>query len=87
MFAVKKIGYVQMGVYRFVVSMGACATCNGFWLVACALFRESNAISGKHLLAAGGLGVLLIVSQGLRLIQNMAQGELIALQQSRVALY
>jgi hypothetical protein len=68
-----------MGAYRFVVSMGACATCNRFWLVARALFRESNAISGKHLLATGGLDVLLIVSQCLGLIQNMAQGELIAL--------
>ena len=59
----------------------------GFWLLARALFRETNAISGKHLIAAGGLGVLLILGQGLGLIQSMAQGELIALQQSRVALY
>jgi len=87
MFAAKQLGDEQMGVYRFVVGMGACATCNGFWLVARALFRETNAISGKHLIAAGGLGVLLILGQGLGLIQSMAQGELIALQQSRVALY
>jgi hypothetical protein len=70
MFAVKKLGDEQMGVYRFVVGMGACATCNGFWLVARVLFRESNAISGKHLLAVGVLGVLLIVSQSLGLIQS-----------------
>jgi hypothetical protein len=87
MFAAKQLGDEQMGVYRFVVGMGACATCNGFWLVARALFRETNAISGKHLIAAGGLGVLLILGQGLGLIQSMAQDELIALQQSRVALY
>jgi AraC-like DNA-binding protein len=87
MFAAKQIGDEQMGVYRFVVGMGACATCNGFWLVARALFRETNAISSKHFLAAGGLGLLLIVGQGLGLIQSMAQGELAVLQQGRVALY
>lgn len=87
MFAAKQLGDEQMGVYRFVVGMGACATCNGFWLVARALFRESNAISGKHILAAGGLALLLIIGQGLGLIQSVAQGELAALQQSRVALY
>jgi AraC-like DNA-binding protein len=87
MFAAKQMGDEQMGVYRFVVGMGACATCNGFWLVARALFREKNAISGKHLFAAGGLGLLLIVGQGLGLIQSMAQGELVTLEQSRAALY
>lgn len=87
MFAAKQMGDEQMGVYRFLVGMGACATCNGFWLVARALFREKNAISGKHLVAAGGLGLLLIVGEGLGLIQSMAQGELVTLEQSRVALY
>jgi AraC-like DNA-binding protein len=87
MFAAKQLGDEQMGVYRFVIGMGACATCNGFWLVARALFRESNAISGKHILAAGGLGLLLIAGQGLGLIQSMAQDELVTLQQGRIALY
>lgn len=87
MFAAKQLGDEQMGVYRFIVGMGACATCNGFWLVARALFREKNAISGKHVFAAGGLGLLLILGQGLGLIQSVAQGELAILQQGRVALY
>lgn len=87
MFAAQQIGDEQMGVYRYVVGMGACATCNGFWLVARALFRETNAISGKHLLAAGGLGLLLIVGEGLGLIQSVAQDDLAVLQQGRVALY
>ena len=87
MFAAKKLGDEQMGVYGFVVGMGACATCNGFWLVARALFRGSNAISGKHIAAAGGLGLLLIAGQCLGLIQSMAQDELAAIHQSRIALY
>jgi AraC-like DNA-binding protein len=87
MFAAKKMGDEQLGVYRYVVGMGACATCNGFWLVARALFRETKPISGKHVIAAGGLGLLLIVGQGLGLIQSMTQSELVALEQGKVALY
>jgi len=87
MFAARQLGDEQMAAYRFIVGMGACATCNGFWLVARALFRETNPISGKHILAAGGLGLLLIAGQGLGLAQSMALGEIAALQQGRVALY
>jgi AraC-like DNA-binding protein len=87
MMAAKQLGDEQMGMYRYLVGMGACATCNGFWLVARALFREKNAITGKHLIAAGGLGLLLVIGQGLGLIQSMAHGETEGLQQSRAALY
>ncbi|MBL4631278.1 MAG: helix-turn-helix transcriptional regulator [Paraglaciecola sp.] len=87
MFALKQLGDEQLGGYRFVVGMGACATCNGFWLVARALFRETSPVSAKHILAAGGLGLMLIVGQGMGLLQSMAQVELVMLQQSRVALY
>jgi AraC-like DNA-binding protein len=87
MMAAKQLGDEQLGVYRYLFGMGASATCNGFWLVSRALFRETNAISGKHILAASGLGLLLIAGQGLELIQSMAEGELVALKQGRIALY
>tara|TARA_R110000751_G_scaffold307866_1_gene433061 strand:+ start:67381 stop:68511 length:1131 start_codon:yes stop_codon:yes gene_type:complete len=87
MFAAKQMGDEQMGVYKYLIGMGACATCNGFWLVARALFRESNPISTKHILIAGGLAFLLIAGQGLGLIQSINQSEWAVLQQSRVALY
>ncbi|GAC20106.1 helix-turn-helix transcriptional regulator [Paraglaciecola arctica] len=87
MMAAKQIGDEQLGIYRYVLGMGACATCNGFWLVARALFRDKNAISNKHILAAGGLGLLLIVGQSMGLAQSLSQSEIITLQKSRVALY
>lgn len=87
MMAAKQMGNEQLGIYGYVLGMGACATCNGFWLVARALFRETNAISVKHIMAAGGLGLLLIAGQGIGLAQSLAQGEIITLQSVRIAVY
>lgn len=87
MMAAKQMGNEQLGNYGYILGMGACATCNGFWLVARALFRETNAISNKHILAAGGLGLLLIVGQGMGLVQSLNHDELIHVQKARLALY
>lgn len=87
MFASKQIGDEQLGAYAYLLGMGACATCNGFWLVARALFRNKNAITATHILAAGGLAILLIAGQGMGLAQSLIEGELTSLQNSRIALY
>lgn len=87
MFAAKQIGDEQLGAYGYLLGMGACATCNGFWLVSRALFRDKNAITAKHIVAAGGLAILLIAGQGIGLAQSLIQGELTLLQNSRIALY
>ena len=87
MFAAKQLGDQQLGAYGYLLGMGACATCNGFWLVARALFRDKNAISATHIVAASGLALLLIAGQGMGLAQSLSQGELTLLQNSKVALY
>jgi len=87
MFAAKQIGDQQLGTYGYLLGMGACATCNGFWLVARALFREKDAITAIHIVAAGSLAILVIAGQGMGLAQSLSQGELTLLQNSRGALY
>lgn len=43
--------------------LGACLTCNGFWLVARALFRGGRPFGAPHLLYAGIVAALIIVTQ------------------------
>ena len=60
----KKLSGDSIGVYQYLIGIGACATCNCFWLLSRALFREKNAIAMRHLLFAGGLGLLMAARQG-----------------------
>ena len=60
----KKLGGDSIGAYQYLIGIGACATCNVFWLLSRALFREKNAIAMRHLLFAGGLGFLMAARQG-----------------------
>ncbi len=46
-----------------VLGFGACLTCNGFWLVARALFREGRPFDTPHLAYAGIVAALIIASQ------------------------
>ncbi len=43
--------------------IGACFTCNGFWLVARALFREGRPFTSAHIGFVGVVAVLIILSQ------------------------
>lgn len=43
--------------------IGACFTCNGFWLVARALFREGRPFTSDHIGFVGVVAVLIILSQ------------------------
>ncbi|MDN4502651.1 helix-turn-helix transcriptional regulator [Alteromonadaceae bacterium BrNp21-10] len=87
MMAAKQIGNDQLGAYQYIVGMGACATCNGFWLVSRALFREKNAIAFRHILAAGSVALLLIIGQMLGLAQSVTTSDTALLQSSQTALY
>ncbi len=54
------------GNYQHLVALGACATCNGFWLVACALFRRDNPFTAWRLSLVGLVAGLMIGRELLR---------------------
>ncbi len=55
----------SLGNYQHLVALGACATCNGYWLVAHALFRRT-AFSGWHFALAGAVGLLQVLRELIR---------------------
>jgi len=67
--AIKQLGGAELGFYQYVLGMGVCLTCNGYWLVARALFRQQQAIQLRHLLAAAAVALLIITLQALQLLQ------------------
>ncbi|RVU35376.1 AraC family transcriptional regulator [Rheinheimera riviphila] len=67
--AIKQLGGTELGFYQYLLGMGVCMTCNGYWLVARALFRQQQAIRLRHLLAAASVALLIITLQALQLLQ------------------
>ena len=57
------LGDVPMAVAA-LVTLGACFTCNAYWLVARALFRGDGAVGRVHLAVAGGIAVLIVAYRG-----------------------
>lgn len=51
------------GTWYVLFGVGACFTCNGFWLVARALFREGRPFTASHMGFVGLVAVLIILSQ------------------------
>ncbi len=51
------------GSWYVLFGIGACFTCNGFWLVARALFREGRPFAASHMWFVGLIAVLIILSQ------------------------
>lgn len=70
------------GPYQYLFGLGACATCNGYWLVARSLFRGAGAISLRHVAVAGTVGLLLISDQGMQALHasGLLQGETLPAQ-------
>lgn len=62
-----------LGNYRYLVGMGACATCNVYWLLSRTLFRSKQALSAQHLLFALALGILIMFKQGYLFLDNLWQ--------------
>lgn len=50
-------------LWHQLFGLGACLTCNGFWLVARALFREGRPFDAPHMVYAGIVAVLIIATQ------------------------
>ncbi|MEO5596101.1 MAG: helix-turn-helix domain-containing protein [Lysobacteraceae bacterium] len=51
------------GAWYVLFGAGACFTCNGFWLVARALFREGRPFASSHVWFVGLIALLIILSQ------------------------
>ncbi len=62
--ATKNISGDSIGAYQYLIGMGACATCNGYWLLSRSLFREKNAILPSHICLALAIALLIMVNQG-----------------------
>lgn len=54
---------VEAGHWYQILGVGACLTCNGFWLVARALFRGGRPFGTPHLVYAGIVAALIITTQ------------------------
>lgn len=54
----------SIGAYQYLIGMGACATCNCYWLLSRSLFRTDNAIAVRHILVALGIALLIMLNQG-----------------------
>jgi len=50
-------------LWHQVLGVGACLTCNGFWLVARALFREGRPFGAPHMVYAAIVAALIIATQ------------------------
>ncbi|NVK56316.1 MAG: helix-turn-helix transcriptional regulator [Alteromonadaceae bacterium] len=60
----QKLAGDSLGAWRYLIGMGACATCNIYWLLARTMFRESAAINMHHVGFATLLGMLMLIQQG-----------------------
>lgn len=62
--ATKKLTGGTIGAYQYLLGMGACATCNAYWLLSRSLFRAKSPIQVHHLLFAAAISLLIVIKQG-----------------------
>jgi AraC-like DNA-binding protein len=62
----------SIGPYQYALGLGACATCNMFWLVARALFRVERPIEAQHMAFAVLIATLLMLDQSVYLLSGGA---------------
>lgn len=72
--ALQRLKGADWGVWQYLIGIGACLTCNGYWLVARALFRPAAAVDRRHMLVAAFVALLVIGQQLLQLLQTQWQG-------------
>ncbi|MDZ7868582.1 MAG: helix-turn-helix transcriptional regulator [Rheinheimera sp.] len=71
--ALQRLGGADWGIWQYLIGLGACLTCNGYWLVARALFRPGVAVDRRHISVAAVVAVLVIGHQLLQLLQSQWQ--------------
>ncbi len=62
--ATKKLTGDSIGAYQYLLGMGVCATCNGYWLLSRSLFRNESPIQIHHVLFAAAIALLIVIKQG-----------------------
>lgn len=72
MVALQQLTQSNVGIYTYLIGLGTCATCNGFWLVARALFRGNDGVLGRHILLAVIIAGLIIAGQGINLAKALS---------------
>ena len=71
MMLTKKLSGDYLGAYQYLIGMGACATCNCYWLLSRSLFRKEKPISSHHLLLAVAIALLIMIQQGYLFISEI----------------
>lgn len=75
----------EAGGWYVLFGLGACLTCNGFWLVARALFRDGRPFGAPHLAYVGLVAALILLGQrDADLPLTRASNELLALLSSAI---
>lgn len=73
MVATQQLTSDRLGIYQYLIGFGTCATCNAFWLVSRALFRETSAISFRHILVAVVIAGLTILNQSIDMANALSE--------------
>ncbi|MCW9017215.1 MAG: helix-turn-helix transcriptional regulator [Kangiellaceae bacterium] len=63
MLLTKNISGNSIGAYQHLIGLGAIAICNGYWLLSRSLFRDKDAIAGRHLALALAIALLVFIKQ------------------------
>ncbi|TLX45418.1 AraC family transcriptional regulator [Pseudoalteromonas phenolica] len=71
----QKLSADSFGAYQYLVGLGACATCNCYWLFVRSYFRGNNAIGVQHIALAIGIAVLIMMSKGYLFVTELWQIE------------
>ena len=66
-----KLSGDTLGPYQYLLAMGACATCNGYWLLSRSIFRTKNAIQIPHILLASAIGFLVVLNKGYLFVDSL----------------
>ena len=71
MVATQQLTSGEPNIYQYLIGLGTCATCNAFWLVSRALFREKSAISTRHIIVAVVIAGLVMINQGIEIASTL----------------
>lgn len=80
----------DVATWSLLFAIGGCVTCNGYWLVARALFRTGRPFGAPHLAFAGTVALLIVLAQlaragdGSSPLATAAVGEMLGLLGSTV---
>lgn len=72
MVAAQQLSAATLGPYQYLLGLGTCATCNGMWLTAKAIFSGEGSISKKHILFALVIAAIVIINNSLHMAYELS---------------